>query len=262
MYPTTSFFLPLCVFVAGLGPPNVTSHSTAECSHVTDDAVTSARHAFRGMHPRRPSAAVRTASDGHRYAGPVSDLAHELPLFGRPPVDESAVTSDWKGALADVIHQAAAIAAVEGAPACAASSFVRDAGLAKHPAAPDLGRLETAIRAGKPQRVRALSRAVTALLALARSADIAVEVAPRTAGAVSLHRTGAAPLPIRAVIAGHTLRATDADWSFGRGPVLQGTSMGLLSFLCGLSNDAPRRAPAPGTAAPAPGTAAPATLDE
>lgn len=181
----------------------------------------------------------------------MSDLAHELPLFGRAPVDESAVTSDWKGALADVIHQAATIAAEAPAPASATSDFLRGAGLATHPAAPDLGAVAAAIRAGKPQRVRALSRGVTALLVLAHSADAAVEIAPRTAGAVSLYRTGAAPLPIRAVIAGHTLRATDADWSFGRGPVLQDTSLGLLTFLCGLSNDAPRRPPVPGVTPPA-----------
>lgn len=181
----------------------------------------------------------------------VADLSRDLPLFGRPAVDESTVSSDWKVAVADVIAQAAAIIVPSDTSTAAAHSFLYDAGLENHPAAPDLLAMSAAVREGKRQRVRALSRAVTALLRLARAERVDVNVAPRTAGAVSLYRTGTAPLAIRAVIAGHTLRATDADWAFGRGPVLQDTSMRLLAFLCGVSDEAPSRATAPPAAPPA-----------
>lgn len=195
----------------------------------------------------------RTSPRGYDHG--VSDLSRDLPLFGRPPVDESSVSSNWQNALADVVDQAAAIIARGDISPAAAQAFLRDAALEKRASAPDLTAIAAAIRAGKPRRVRALSRGVTALLRLARESGDDVTIPPRIAGAVCLHRTGAAPLAIRAVIAGHTLRATDADWSFGRGPVLQDTSLRLLAFLCGVADEAPSRVTGPPSAAPA-------TLDE
>ena len=50
-----------------------------------------------------------------------------------------------------------------------------------------------------------------------------------------------APLERRAVVAGHAIRATDADWEFGRGPVLEGTQLEIVRFLLGLSDVAPHR---------------------
>ena len=52
-------------------------------------------------------------------------------------------------------------------------------------------------------------------------------------GAVALARTLAAPLPIRAVVKGRTLRATDAGWGFGSGPEIAGTARELVLFLYG-----------------------------
>ena len=65
----------------------------------------------------------------------------------------------------------------------------------------------------------------------------------RASGAVALGRAAAAPTEIRAVIFGHSLRATDADWEFGRGPVLEATAAELLEFLGGRSLNAPRPSP-------------------
>ena len=45
------------------------------------------------------------------------------------------------------------------------------------------------------------------------------------------------------MISGHALRATDADWQFGRGPVLEATASELLEFLGGRSLIAPRPSP-------------------
>lgn len=61
-----------------------------------------------------------------------------------------------------------------------------------------------------------------------------------TAGAVALYAQGAGPFERRAVVAGHTIRATDADWAFGNGPVLEGTSLQIVGFLLGVTDDPPR----------------------
>ena len=52
---------------------------------------------------------------------------------------------------------------------------------------------------------------------------------------------------IRAVISGHTLRATDAGWEFGHGSPLVDTAAGLLRFLTGIGTVAPHP-PGPGDA--------------
>jgi hypothetical protein len=65
-------------------------------------------------------------------------------------------------------------------------------------------------------------------------------VDPVTSGAVALARAAAAPLPVRAVIRGRTLKATDAGWEFGSGPELAGTARELVLFLYG-------RGPVPGS---------------
>jgi hypothetical protein len=86
-----------------------------------------------------------------------------------------------------------------------------------------------------------------------------VPVPPIASGAVALRRAAAAPVEIRAVIAGHSLHATDAGWTFGHGTPLEGTAAGLVRFLAGYSTTAPKP-PASGrggTDASAGGAAAP-----
>ena len=73
---------------------------------------------------------------------------------------------------------------------------------------------------------------------------------PLASGAVALRRATAAPTPIRAVISGHSLHATDAAWTIGHGPVLVGTADELIRFLAGFGDRAPRPARAGSSATP------------
>ncbi|MFT4029911.1 MAG: hypothetical protein QM675_08540 [Protaetiibacter sp.] len=161
----------------------------------------------------------------------MSDLWRELPLSGRPRLDESAVPDGWEADVTAVREAAAAALARHPDPA-AAEAFAT----ATPVAAPR--------RDGRPRRVKLaeLDRAVYAYLELCARLGIPPEVPARAGGAVALGRAAAAPTEIRAVIAGHSLRATDADWSFGRGPVLEDTAAALLEFLAGRSLRAPRPA--------------------
>lgn len=159
----------------------------------------------------------------------MSDLWRELPLLGRPRVDESGVRPGWDAELASV-REAAGAALAQHPDAAAADAF--DAALP----APRLRRDGTP----RPTKLAELDRAVYAYLDLCARIGATPAVPPRAAGAVALGRAASAPTEIRAVIAGHSLRATDADWSFGRGPVLEDTAAALLDFLGGRSLRAPR----------------------
>ena len=100
-----------------------------------------------------------------------------------------------------------------------------------------------ATRSGRAAPVRVLSKTVAAYLELARELGAIPLLPPRTSGAVALYLAAKAPTPIRAVIKGHTLRARDADWAFGRGPVLEDDAVPMLEFLLGRSEHAPAAPP-------------------
>ena len=171
----------------------------------------------------------------------MSDLGRYFPLSQRADVDESGVTSDRRAALADVILATEAM--LLGDRDLGSASSPNGPGSAAEAPSGDLrGAGADACAPGKRRPIRALSRAVTAQLELARDVGVAAQVDPKTIGAVVLYRTGAAPLEIRAVLSGHTLQATDAEWSFGHGPVLQDTALRILAFICGVSDEAPRAA--------------------
>ncbi|MEO8262102.1 MAG: hypothetical protein ABI566_05980 [Pseudolysinimonas sp.] len=131
------------------------------------------------------------------------DLARYLPLSIRPRVDESRVTDDWAARL----DQLALAVPYAGA------AF--DAAVAR-------------ARAGRRVRIADLGAALVEAYMLGD-----VDVDDVTSGAVALARAVAAPLPVRAVVRGSTLRATDADWSFGSGPEIAGTARELVLFLYG-----------------------------
>ncbi|WP_350347766.1 hypothetical protein ABIQ69_14130 [Agromyces sp. G08B096] len=170
----------------------------------------------------------------------MSDYMRNLPLSWKERRDESDVHSDWRAELAGVLAQAEAITAA-AAPASDAAEALA-AGLHA------LG-AEAAARRKVP--VRLLTRAVLDLLALAREASVDVALAPRTGGAVALYLAAKAPTEIKAVTRGHTLRATDADWEFGTGPVLEAPAVEFIEFLAGRSLTPPRPPAAPeGPAAP------------
>jgi len=161
----------------------------------------------------------------------MSDLWRNLPLFGRERVDESGVERGWASELA-AVQSAADDALLRRPDAEAAAAFEA----ALRPGRPT--------RSGKPRTVKLaeLDRAVFAYLDLAERLGIEPVLPERASGAVALGRAAAAPTEIRAVIAGHALRATDAGWEFGRGPVLEATAVKLLEFLRGRSLVAPRPA--------------------
>ena len=48
------------------------------------------------------------------------------------------------------------------------------------------------------------------------------------------------PFDRRVVLSGHTIRATDADWEFGHGPVLAGTALEIAAFVLGVSDVPPQ----------------------
>lgn len=159
----------------------------------------------------------------------MSDLWRELPLFGRESVDESAVPSGWDAELEAVRAAADEALAAHPNPEAAAAF---DAELL--PRRGLFGR-------GRSRRSLAdLDRAVYAYLELCAAIDATPRIPERASGAVALGRAARAPAEIRGVIAGCTIQATDAFWSFGRGPVLEGTAVELLEFLGGRSLKAPR----------------------
>lgn len=159
----------------------------------------------------------------------MSDVWRNLPLFGREHVDESGVGGGWGDELA-AVRAAAEAALAERPDAEAAEAFEAALRPARAP------------RSGKPRTVKLaeLDRAVYAYLDLTTRLGLAPHLPERASGAVALGRAAAAPTEIRAVIAGHALRATDAGWEFGRGPVLEATAVELLEFLGGRSLRAPR----------------------
>lgn len=178
----------------------------------------------------------------------MSDFARFLPLSGGPRGAETGVSNDRRGALADIVDRASAIIAADAAgrgpllPAFLNHADLRDefAALAVASTPAGLTRLGEAIRTGRRRRARALASGARALLLLARSADTDPGLDATTAGVVALRLAGSAPFDRRAVVKGRTVRATDADWSFGRGPVLEGTATGIAAFLLGVSDDPPR----------------------
>ncbi|WP_448004053.1 hypothetical protein [Agromyces bauzanensis] len=98
--------------------------------------------------------------------------------------------------------------------------------------------------AGRPQPTRLveLDDAVVAAVLVGDALGAEPAVPPLASGAVALRRAAAAPTPIRAVISGHSLHATDAGWTIGHGPALVGTAHELIRFLAGIGRDAPRPA--------------------
>ena len=183
-----------------------------------------------------------------------------LPLSQGDRGRESDVSSDWRDATADVIDRAADLLEVADLDAPTgdrlAERFVESVSTRRHPApgrstdddaasaspsAPErLRAFAVAIRLGRPARVSLLSRAVAAHLLLAHEIGAEPALPERTSGAVALYLAAKAPTPIRAVISGHTLRASDADWEFGHGPVLEQPAIPMLEFLLGRGLEAPR----------------------
>lgn len=167
-----------------------------------------------------------------------------LPLSQREPGDESDVSSNRRGLVADVIDRAAAILPDAGG-AERARAFLDEAGLDDVALAGDtpasaLLAASDAVRSGPRRRNRVLARAVRALLTLAAETGAEPGLDPMIAGAAAFYAAGTATADRRAAIAGHTVRAADAEWSFGHGPVLTADSIAIAAFLLGVSDEPPR----------------------
>jgi uncharacterized protein (TIGR03083 family) len=62
-----------------------------------------------------------------------------------------------------------------------------------------------------------------------------IEVEPRVTHAVAKMRVPLTTGDVRAVLGARTLRATDAGWQVGRGPVVEGTAQGVVLYVFGRS---------------------------
>lgn len=171
-----------------------------------------------------------------------------LPLSHGERADESGVHSDRRSEYAEVLEQTAIV--IEAAPTVRiderdlARVAPRGAQPAaeREPAAQLRGFAQIARSGPRKIPVRLLSRAVLLYLEVVRQTSFPPTLAPGTSGAVALHLAATAPTEIRAVIRGHALRAPDAGWEFGRGPVLEAPAIEMIEFLGGRSLTAPRRA--------------------
>lgn len=193
------------------------------------------------------------------YAGAMADLSRHLPLSQRSAHDERHVTSDRTSQLADVVEEAARLIDTEDPSLRAqrAAGFLRQARLDRRRdglATTDLRAIARRVRGGRKRSVRALAFAVRALLHTAASGDAEPKLDAGIWGAAALWGATSAPLARRAVVRGHTIQATDAEWSFGRGPVLQGRAIDIAAFLLGASERPPIRPARP--IAPAEGSEA------
>jgi hypothetical protein len=150
-------------------------------------------------------------------------VAHLVAGFDRPPARRALDTA--QRALGMEARAAAPAAPVEGPVDAAAALEVRVAHITERP---------------QPTRIVELDDAVVAAILIGDALGAPIAIPPLASGAVALRRAAAAPTPIRAVISGHSLHATDASWTIGHGPVLVGTAHELIRFLAGIGSQAPR----------------------
>ena len=184
------------------------------------------------------------------------DLLRFLPLSQGARRDESGVDDDRRHAVADLIVEAAKIfraASVDTARSFD-DMFLREAGITVEPGvrarrAPDAGdevdlvAVAELVRSGRRQPVVVLTRTLRALLLLSDRIGATPRVDSLTSGSVALYVATTTTFDRRAAIGGSTVRATDADWEFGHGPVIEGPSLDIVRFLVGLSDIPPRRPP-------------------
>ena len=96
------------------------------------------------------------------------------------------------------------------------------------------------MRTGRKRGIRPLVHTARALFRLAGALESAPVVDPEVCGAIVLWGATSGPFDRRAVLSGHTIRASDADWAFGRGPVLEGTALAIAAFVLGASDTPPQ----------------------
>jgi hypothetical protein len=182
----------------------------------------------------------------------MAEFAKYLPLSNRASADESGVTSDRRAAIAGTVDEAVRllIAATddETIRLVRARRFLEEAGLgtgASGGSAEEMVRLADAIRSGRRRSTRLLVRTTRALLVLGDGLGATPSLDPMVSGSVALMAAGTAPFERRAVLRGHTVRASDEGWSFGHGPVLEGPGRGILRFVLALDDVPPQPVSSP-----------------
>lgn len=180
------------------------------------------------------------------YPGGMADLARFLPFSNRPRQDESKVSTDRRMAVASLVDDAARMTAGRPDAAVLAGAFLHTSGLTQDApsegtTAERLAATAGTVRGGRRRGIRVLIRTTEALLRLAATIGVEPAIPAEVSGAVALSRAGTAPFERRAAISGHTVRATDAGWEFGRGPVLEAPALTIISFLLGVADEPPRR---------------------
>lgn len=192
----------------------------------------------------------------------MADFSRYLPLSQRATVDETGVSNDWRPFVAERLHHLLTV--VEALPAEGWDAPARGGGSVASILAGLVDRLGTTRRQRLASRLGAAERAASlapdAVLAALRGfaaaraagrgphgigelvAVVTAELAigsniglpVRVSGAVALHLSLAAPLPIRAAIRDRALLASDAGWRFGIGAPVEAPAEELLAFLCGI----------------------------
>ncbi|TYL52357.1 hypothetical protein [Agromyces mariniharenae] len=189
---------------------------------------------------REPTATVlRTIATALRSAGDDAWTAHAD--------DDATTVAEAVAELVAGFDRAPARRALESAQHAlgmggrAPASDVRVEGPADAAAALEARAVAIAERP-QPTRLVELDDAVVAAVRIGDALRSPIAVPALASGAVALRRAAAAPTPIKAVISGHSLHATDAAWTIGHGPVLVGTAHELIRFLAGIGTRAPRPA--------------------
>lgn len=109
------------------------------------------------------------------------------------------------------------------------------------PRSPETTAAELRALAATPGRARVaeLAAAVCAALDIASPHGIALGLSPTASGAVALYQFQRAPYAVKAAARGHRLRAADAEWIIGFGPVLESDAESILLFLFGRAHSVP-----------------------
>ncbi|MCI2957510.1 hypothetical protein MN032_07395 [Agromyces atrinae] len=160
----------------------------------------------------------------------MADFLNDLPLSSRRRRDESTV-GDRRAQVDALVQTAREL--IDSAPLAQreslATAFLTSAGL----------EVDALVAGHSPRAtthepsIRDLDRTLYTLLDLAEALDTDPEIDGLTTGAVALYRSGRVRYPQKAVVHGSTLRATDADWQIGYGPVLEGTALEIVRFFDG-----------------------------
>ena len=89
----------------------------------------------------------------------------------------------------------------------------------------------SALSPAATRTIAQLSHAVVAAYEVARATRHPLAIDQLASGAVALARGLSGPVGARAVTNERTLVATDAEWSVGRGPAIEGTAEAIVLFL-------------------------------